>query len=76
MAGAPKGLHRAAGVAEMVKVGDDLLAAIGGLPAATSPLVVEAEGIHKWFGRQHALKGVSLTVSEMPLRTSLWPNHL
>ena len=74
MAGAPKGLHRAAGVAEMVKVGDDLLAAIGGLPAATSPLVVEAEGIHKWFGRQHALKGVSLTVRRQEVVVVIGPS--
>src|SRR5438093_2648147 len=58
----------------MVKVGDDLLAAIGGLPAATSPLVVEAEGIHKWFGRQHALKGVSLTVRRQEVVVVIGPS--
>ena len=40
----------------------DLLAAIGGVPAAATELVVEATDVHKWFGRLHVLKGVSMTV--------------
>jgi polar amino acid transport system ATP-binding protein len=39
----------------------DLLAAIGGV-TATSDTVVEAVDIHKWFGRLHVLKGLSMTV--------------
>ncbi len=40
----------------------DLLAAIGGVPVPTSDTVVEATEVHKWFGRLHVLKGVSMTV--------------
>jgi polar amino acid transport system ATP-binding protein len=42
-------------------VGQDILGVIGG-PAAGSELVVEATDVHKYFGRLHVLKGVSLTV--------------
>ena len=40
----------------------DLLDAIGGVPAAATELVVEATDVHKWFGRLHVLKGVSMEV--------------
>jgi polar amino acid transport system ATP-binding protein len=40
----------------------DLLSAIGGMPAATTENVVEAEDVNKWFGRLHVLKGVSMNV--------------
>jgi len=40
----------------------DLLAAIGGVPVAVTELVVEATDVHKYFGRLHVLKGVSMTV--------------
>jgi polar amino acid transport system ATP-binding protein len=40
----------------------DLLAAIGGMPASTTDLVVEATDVHKYFGRLHVLKGVSMEV--------------
>jgi polar amino acid transport system ATP-binding protein len=39
-----------------------ILSAIGGLPAATTEIVVEASDIHKSFGALQVLKGVSLTV--------------
>src|SRR5512141_3395751 len=40
----------------------DLLAAIGGAPTPTGDVVVEASDVHKWFGKLHVLKGVSMTV--------------
>ncbi|HEX8939733.1 MAG TPA: amino acid ABC transporter ATP-binding protein [Candidatus Limnocylindrales bacterium] len=40
----------------------DLLAAIGGVPSPASDVVVEATDVHKFFGRLHVLKGVSMTV--------------
>jgi len=43
-------------------VAHDLLAAIGGVPAPATDVVVEATEVHKWFGRLHVLKGVSMTV--------------
>src|SRR5712691_7858356 len=46
----------------MVTIGTDLLSAIGGVPAPTVELVVEAIDVNKWFGRLHVLKGVSMTV--------------
>ncbi len=40
----------------------DLLDVIGGAPSAAVATVVEATDVHKWFGRLHVLKGVSMTV--------------
>jgi polar amino acid transport system ATP-binding protein len=40
----------------------DLLGAIGGVPIASTDIVVEATDVHKSFGRLHVLKGVSMTV--------------
>jgi len=46
----------------MAQIARDILGAIGGAPAATTELVVEATDVHKWFGRLHVLKGLSLSV--------------
>jgi len=40
----------------------DLLAAIGGVPAPATDVVVEATDVQKFFGRLHVLKGVSMSV--------------
>src|SRR5512141_2979067 len=40
----------------------DLLAAIGGAPSLATDVVVEASDVHKWFGKLHVLKGVSMEV--------------
>jgi polar amino acid transport system ATP-binding protein len=40
----------------------DLLDAIGGSQPLVTEVVVEATDVHKWFGRLHVLKGVSMTV--------------
>jgi len=40
----------------------DLLDAIGGVPRPATDMVVEATDVHKWFGRLHVLKGVSMAV--------------
>jgi polar amino acid transport system ATP-binding protein len=40
----------------------DLLDAVGELPHAPDGVVVEATGVHKYFGRLHVLRGVDLTV--------------
>jgi polar amino acid transport system ATP-binding protein len=46
----------------MVEIGHDILDVIGGVPSAIAAVVVEAEDVHKWFGRLHVLKGVSINV--------------
>ena len=40
----------------------DLLAAIGGVPAPATDIVVEATDVNKSFGRLHVLKGISMSV--------------
>jgi polar amino acid transport system ATP-binding protein len=39
-----------------------ILGAIGGVPAPSTDVVVEATDVHKFFGRLHVLKGVSMEV--------------
>jgi polar amino acid transport system ATP-binding protein len=46
----------------MVAAERPILEAIGGVPVPQSDVVVEAIDVHKWFGRLHVLKGLSLTV--------------
>jgi polar amino acid transport system ATP-binding protein len=46
----------------MAKIGSDILGVLGGGPEPSEQVVVEATDVHKWFGRLHVLKGVSLTV--------------
>jgi polar amino acid transport system ATP-binding protein len=46
----------------MAEISSDLLSAIGGVPAPATDIVVEATDVHKWFGRLHVLKGVSMSV--------------
>ena len=41
---------------------ESLLAAIGGAPAPSADTVVEATDVHKYFGRLHVLKGLSMKV--------------
>ncbi len=40
----------------------DLLEAVGGIPVPEGDVVVEALDVHKYFGRLHVLKGLSMTV--------------
>jgi polar amino acid transport system ATP-binding protein len=40
----------------------DLLEAVGGVPRPEGDVVVEARDVHKYFGRLHVLKGLSMTV--------------
>jgi polar amino acid transport system ATP-binding protein len=40
----------------------DILEAIGGVPKPSITAVVEATDVHKYFGRLHVLKGISMTV--------------
>ena len=42
----------------------NLLEAIGGVPLASTANVVEVTDLHKWFGRNEVLKGVSMTVRQ------------
>jgi polar amino acid transport system ATP-binding protein len=44
--------------------GPNLLEAIGGVPLATTTNVVEVTDLHKWFGRNEVLKGISMTVKQ------------
>ena len=46
----------------MAQVSTDLLGAIGGAPVAITDVVVHATDVHKWFGKLHVLKGVSMDV--------------
>jgi polar amino acid transport system ATP-binding protein len=46
----------------MTSVAHNLLESIGGLPQPATDEVVQTVDVHKWFGRLHVLKGVSLTV--------------
>ena len=48
--------------AEVGPAARDILGAIGGVPRPEADVVVDARDIHKWFGRLHVLKGVSMTV--------------
>jgi len=45
-----------------IRLSHDILGAIGGVPRPPTDVVVEATDVHKWFGRLHVLKGVSMTV--------------
>ncbi len=45
-----------------VQAPHDILAAIGGTPGSANDVVVEATEVHKYFGRLHVLKGISMTV--------------
>jgi polar amino acid transport system ATP-binding protein len=47
----------------MVEIRHDILEAIGG-PAGETDTIVEATDVHKWFGRNEVLKGVSLSVKK------------
>jgi polar amino acid transport system ATP-binding protein len=42
----------------------NLLDAIGGVPLASTANVVEVTDLHKWFGRNEVLKGISMMVKQ------------
>jgi polar amino acid transport system ATP-binding protein len=52
----------------------DLLDAIGELPHAPDGVVVEATGVHKYFGRLHVLRGVDLTVRKREVVVIIGPS--
>jgi polar amino acid transport system ATP-binding protein len=52
----------------------DLLDAIGGAGEALGPVVVDATGVHKWFGRNEVLKGVDLTVKRQEVVVVIGPS--
>jgi polar amino acid transport system ATP-binding protein len=52
----------------------DLLEAVGELPQAPDGLVVEAAGVHKYFGRLHVLQGVNLTVRRREVVVVIGPS--
>src|SRR5438552_17984921 len=58
----------------MVQVGKDLLATVGGLPAATSPIGVEASDVHKWFGDNEVLRRISLTGKRQEVLVVIGPS--
>jgi polar amino acid transport system ATP-binding protein len=47
----------------MVEIRHDILEAIGG-PAGETDSIVEATDVHKWYGHNEVLKGISLTVKK------------
>jgi polar amino acid transport system ATP-binding protein len=52
----------------------DLLSAIGGVPAPATDVVVEASDVHKYFGRLHVLKGVSMQVRRREVVVIIGPS--
>jgi polar amino acid transport system ATP-binding protein len=58
----------------MTSIGHDLLEVIGGVPRPAADVVVEATDVHKWFGRLHVLKGVSLTVRRQEVVVIIGPS--
>ena len=52
----------------------DLLDAIGGAGEAVGPVVVDAKGVHKWFGRNEVLKGVDLSVKRQEVVVIIGPS--
>jgi polar amino acid transport system ATP-binding protein len=52
----------------------EILQAIGGAPAATGEIVVEAIGVEKWFGDHQVLKDVSLTVKKREVVVIVGPS--
>jgi polar amino acid transport system ATP-binding protein len=48
----------------MVEIAHDILDAIGGSQGSATDVVVEATDVHKFFGHNEVLKGVSLTVKQ------------
>jgi polar amino acid transport system ATP-binding protein len=52
----------------------DLLAAIGGVPAPSGDVVVQATDVHKWFGRLHVLRGVEMTVKRQEVVVLIGPS--
>jgi polar amino acid transport system ATP-binding protein len=58
----------------MTSVAPDILGAIGGVPRPPVDVVVDAVDVHKWFGRLHVLKGVSLTVRRQEVVVMIGPS--
>ncbi|MFI5254492.1 MAG: amino acid ABC transporter ATP-binding protein [Candidatus Limnocylindrales bacterium] len=58
----------------MAEIAKGILDAIGGPPTATQELIVEATDVHKWFGRLHVLKGVSMSVKRREVVVVIGPS--
>ncbi|HEY8869456.1 MAG TPA: amino acid ABC transporter ATP-binding protein [Candidatus Limnocylindrales bacterium] len=58
----------------MVEISHDLLSVIGGVPAPSTDIVVQATDVNKWFGRLHVLKGLSLTVMRQEVVVIIGPS--
>jgi polar amino acid transport system ATP-binding protein len=52
----------------------DLLEAIGGIPVPAGDVVVQANDVHKWFGRLHVLHGVNMTVKRQEVLVLIGPS--
>ncbi|HMJ81433.1 MAG TPA: amino acid ABC transporter ATP-binding protein [Candidatus Dormibacteraeota bacterium] len=59
---------------EPLELGEDILAVIGGPAADVREVVVEAADIHKFFGRNEVLKGVSMTVKRQEVVVVIGPS--
>jgi polar amino acid transport system ATP-binding protein len=55
-------------------IGKDILSIIGGPAADTREVVVEATDVHKFFGRNEVLKGVSLTIKRQEVVVVIGPS--
>ena len=52
----------------------DLLDAVGAVPEGPGGIIVEATDVHKYFGRLHVLRGVSLTVRQREVLVLIGPS--
>ena len=57
-----------------VVVGRDILDAIGGVPRPPTDVVVDAQNVHKWFGKLHVLRDVSMLVKRQEVVVVLGPS--
>jgi general L-amino acid transport system ATP-binding protein len=60
---APRAVPEAPGTVP-ASPGADLAARPGDPPAGDGPPIIVCEGVHKWFGDHHVLRGIDLTIAE------------
>jgi len=51
-----------------------ILDVLGTVPVGTTNLVVEVDGVHKWFGRAHVLRDVNVTVARGEVLVLIGPS--
>jgi polar amino acid transport system ATP-binding protein len=58
----------------VARIADDILGAIGGVPTSAAETVLDATDVHKWFGRLHVLKGLSMRVKRREVVVVIGPS--